>query len=232
MRFELLDRRIALMVSLFQFHKTGYGRSPLPARQLQRVVCTHRPFCKYALAIQIAVRGEWRVVFRVMKTSLCGLIPFVVLAVMGVHVLAAAGDDEQKVVLRYFHEVLDGRNPDLVESLFQPEYVIHFVTGDIKGSGGLRGMVERIDATYSKMATEVHDIFQSGDKVVVRITHRATGAGEMRTRIGTYDVNGKSVVWDAIVIFRMKDGKIAEEWVNRDELGALLSAGILKAKTN
>ncbi|HMI51060.1 MAG TPA: ester cyclase [Candidatus Saccharimonadales bacterium] len=167
-----------------------------------------------------------------MKTYLCGLILFVVLAVMGVHVLAAAGDDEQKVVLRYFHEVLDGRNPDLVESLFQPEYVIHFASSDIKGDGGLRGMVERIDATYSKMATEVHDIFQSGDKVVVRITHRATGAGEMRTRIGTYDVNGKSVVWDAIVIFRMKDGKIAEEWVNRDELGALLSAGILKAKTN
>ena len=107
--------------------------------------------------------------------------------------------------------------------------MIHFATGDVKGSGGLRGMVERIDATYSKLETEVHDIFQAGDKVVVRITHRAMGAGLMRTRIGTYDVNGKDVVWDAIVIFRMKDGKIAEEWVNRDELGALLSAGILKA---
>ena len=55
-----------------------------------------------------------------------------------------------------------------------------------------------------------------------------TASGPMRTRIGTYDVNGTDVVWDAIVIFRMKDGKIAEEWVNRDELGALLSAGILK----
>jgi hypothetical protein len=32
----------------------------------------------------------------------------------------------------------------------------------------------------------------------------------------------------ATAIFRMKDGKIAEEWVNRDELGILLSAGILK----
>ena len=26
----------------------------------------------------------------------------------------------------------------------------------------------------------------------------------------------------------VKNGKIAEEWVNRDELGVLLSAGILK----
>jgi predicted ester cyclase len=43
-------------------------------------------------------------------------------------------------------------------------------------------------------------------------------------------VNGKSISWDAIVIFRMKNGKMAEEWVSRDELGRLLSAGVLKAK--
>jgi len=90
-------------------------------------------------------------------------------------------------------------------------------------------MVERIDTTYSRLATEVHDIVESGDKVVVRLTHQATGAGTLRSRIGTYDINGKSVTWDAIVIFQMKNGKIAEEWVNRDELGVLLSAGILKA---
>ncbi len=125
--------------------------------------------------------------------------------------------------------MLDGRKIDLVESLFQPDYVIHFASGDVKGAGGLRGMVERIDATYSKLATEVHDIFESGDKVVVRLTRRATGAGTVRSRIGTYDVNGKSITWDATVIFRLKNGKIAEEWVNRDELGMLLSAGILKA---
>jgi predicted ester cyclase len=38
----------------------------------------------------------------------------------------------------------------------------------------------------------------------------------------------KTISWDAIVIFQIKDGKIVEEWVNRDELGALLTAGILK----
>jgi predicted ester cyclase len=181
-------------------------------------------------AIQIAKRGEWRLVFLAMKNYLYGLILMFGIALAGVYVLAAPGDDDQKVVLRYFHEVLDGRNPDLVESLFQPDYVIHFASGDIRGNEGLRGMVEGIKATYSKMASEVHDIFRSNDKVVVRLTHRAIGAGPMRTRIGTTDVKGKDVVWDATVMFRMRDGKIAEEWVTRDELGALLSAGILKAK--
>ena len=31
--------------------------------------------------------------------------------------------------------------------------------------------------------------------------------------------------WTAIAQFRLKDGKIAEEWVMRDELGMLLQMG-------
>ena len=142
---------------------------------------------------------------------------------------AAVPSAQQKLVLSYFHDVLDGRKIDLVDNMFRPDCALHFGSSDVKGIAGVRSMVERIDTTYSRLATEVHDIFESGDKVVVRLTHRATGAGSLRSRIGTYDINGKSITWDAIVIFQMRNGKIAEEWVNRDELGVLLSAGILKA---
>jgi len=137
---------------------------------------------------------------------------------------------QQKVVLSYFHDVLDGRKVELVDNLFQPDCVLHFGSSDVQGIAGVRVMVEGIKTTYSKLATEVHDIFESEYRVVVRITHRATGAGVLRSRIGNHDVSGKSITWDAIVVFRMKNGKIAEDWVNRDELGVLLSAGILKAK--
>jgi predicted ester cyclase len=97
---------------------------------------------------------------------------------------------------------------------------------------GIRGVVERNIAGYSKFETQVHDIFESGDRVVVRITHRAMGAGEFRSRVGGYDVKGKPVTWDAIVIFRLQNGKMAEEWVSRDELGILLSFGGLKPSSD
>jgi hypothetical protein len=35
------------------------------------------------------------------------------------------------------------------------------------------------------------------------------------------------VTWEAIAIFRFQNGKIAEQWVSRDELGMLLSFGAL-----
>jgi predicted ester cyclase len=135
---------------------------------------------------------------------------------------------QQRVVLSYFHDVLDGRNLGLLENLFLPDCVIHRPEGVVKGMAGIRGVVERNYGAYSKFETEVHDIFESDDRVVARITHRAMGSGVFRSRIGTYDTKNKSLTWNAIAIFRMREGKIAEEWVNRDELGILLGLGILK----
>jgi predicted ester cyclase len=126
------------------------------------------------------------------------------------------------------HDVLDGRQIALLESLFLPDCVIHRPEGTLNGLAGIRGVVERNIAAYSKFETQVHDIVESGDRVVVRLSHRAMGSGEFRSRIGVYDVKGKPVAWDAIAIFRMQNGKIAEQWVSRDELGILLSFGGLK----
>lgn len=135
---------------------------------------------------------------------------------------------QQKVVLSYFRDVLDGRKAELLEGLFHSDCVIHRPEGTLSGLDGIRSVVARNIAAYSKFETEVHDIIESGDRVVVRISHKATGKGEFRSRIGTYDIKGKQVEWDAIAIFRMQNGKIAEQWVSRDELGMLLSFGGLK----
>jgi len=115
----------------------------------------------------------------------------------------------------------------MIEQLFEPDCVLHFGARSFTGLSEVRGMAERVNASYSKLTTEVHDIIEAGDRVVVRITHRATGAGPVRSRVGTHDGNGKTFEWDAVVIFRFKNGKVVEDWVTRDELGMLLSAGIL-----
>ena len=75
---------------------------------------------------------------------------------------------------------------------FQPNCELHFGSSDVKGIAEVHSMAERIKATYSSLATEVHDIFESGDRVVVRVTHRATGGGMLRSRMGTYDIKGKT----------------------------------------
>lgn len=88
----------------------------------------------------------------------------------------------QQVVLSYFRDVLDGRRVELLEILFRDDCVIHRPEGTLHGLPGIRGVVTRNVSAYSKFETEVHDIFESGDRVVTRISHRATGNGIFRVR--------------------------------------------------
>ena len=131
-----------------------------------------------------------------------------------------------QVVRSYFHEVLDQGNVELIEDLFHPQCVMHRPGGTVVGLDAVRAVVEHRKETFSQFGTEIHDIFGSGDRLVARLTHRGVGGGIWRSRLGNYDISGKTVTWNAIAIFRFEEDRIIEEWVTRDELGVILQLGL------
>ena len=134
---------------------------------------------------------------------------------------------EAELVRRYFHEVLDQGKVELIEDLFHPRCVMHRPGGTIVGIDSVRGVAERRKETFSQFETQIHDIFGSGDRLVVRLSHHGVGGGVWPSRLGNYDVSGKMVSWDAIAIFRFDNHRIIEEWVTRDELGMILQFGLV-----
>jgi len=135
---------------------------------------------------------------------------------------------EKELVRRYFHEVLDHGKVELVDELFHPHCVMHRPGGTVVGINTVRGVAVRRKETFSEFETQIHDIFGSGDRLVARLTHRGVGSGLWRSRIGSYDITGKTVSWNAIAIFRFEDHRIIEEWVTRDELAMMLQFGLLE----
>ena len=135
---------------------------------------------------------------------------------------------EEDSVRRYFHEVLDQGKVELIEELFHPRCVMHRPGGTVVGIGSVRGVVEHRKETFAQFETEIHDIFGSGDRLVVRLTHRGIGRGMWRSRLGNYDVTGKTVTWNAMAIFRFESRKIVEEWVTRDELAMIILLGVVE----
>jgi predicted ester cyclase len=135
---------------------------------------------------------------------------------------------QRQMVLRYFRDVVDGGNADVLTDLVTADCIIHRPDGELKGIPAFRGWLSRARASWATFRTQVHDVIEAGDRVVVRLTHEATGTGPYRFRIGTHDVKNKTTRWDSIAIFRFENSKIAEEWVSRDELGMLLDAGVLR----
>jgi predicted ester cyclase len=135
---------------------------------------------------------------------------------------------EEDLVRRYFHEVLDQGKVRLIEDLFHPQCVMHRPGGTVVGIDSVRGVAERTKETFARFETQIHDVFGSGDRLVVRLSHRGLGGGTWRSRLGNYDVSGKAVTWNAMAIFRFENQRIIEEWVNRDELGMILQFGLFK----
>jgi len=131
-----------------------------------------------------------------------------------------------QAVRSYFHKVLDQGNVELIEDLFHPQCVMHRPGGTVVGLDAVRAVVEHRKETFSQFGTEIHDIFGSGDRLVARLTHRGVGGGIWRSRLGSYDISGKTVTWNAIAIFRFEEDRIIEEWVTRDELGVILQLGL------
>jgi predicted ester cyclase len=76
---------------------------------------------------------------------------------------------------------------------------------------------------YSAPTFTLEDEIAAGDKVVIRWTFRSrhTGAG------AGVPPTGKEVVATGINIFRIADGKIAELWVESDDLGELRQLGVI-----
>jgi predicted ester cyclase len=136
-------------------------------------------------------------------------------------------ETNKHAVRRFFEEVLDGGNSTLLHELFTPEAARHFPGRTMRLSDTPAGAPR----SYSAFKTDIYHLFGEGDLVTARITHHVTFVADARfvTQMGAVEAGGRSVSWDATVVFRFEDDRIAEEWVNRDELGILRQLGAVGA---
>jgi predicted SnoaL-like aldol condensation-catalyzing enzyme len=135
------------------------------------------------------------------------------------------------LVERYFREVLDGRAIDLLPELMTADVVLHRPGFDVVGVDAAMQRLRAVLKDHSAFSSELSGLIAEGDMVSVRIHHRARVRPHVfRSRAGDVNVAAEqNLEWTAIAQFRMKDGRIAEEWVMRDELGMLAQLGKLAA---
>ncbi len=72
------------------------------------------------------------------------------------------------------------------------------------------------------MRYEPQDVFSAGNRVVVRSLMSGTHTGEFMGHPAT----GKRFTYQQIHIFRVNDGKVAEHWANRDDVGLFQQLGL------
>jgi hypothetical protein len=143
---------------------------------------------------------------------------------------------ERIAVERYFSEALDGRKYDLVIELFADDGVQYFPgMPPIRGNKNMAAGLNALLGASKSFKTEVKAIVVEGNNVMAYISHEMIygTSGKFRTQPGVQpeflNMAGKKVIWSAMAIFIFDDnGKIIEEYINRDDVGIYKQAGTVK----
>lgn len=128
-----------------------------------------------------------------------------------------------KVVSRIWDEMWNLGNFDNLETVFASDYWGHLPMMDVHGPAQFRQLVSAYRTAYPDVHLTVEDIFGMGDKLAVRWTSRGTHLGEMMGM----PPSGNKIEIMGISLFRVENGKVAEEWEGFDTLKMMQQIGAI-----
>ncbi len=129
-----------------------------------------------------------------------------------------------EVVSRFIEEFKNNANHGIVDELMSPDFVHHLTDPRLpEGREGIKILGQVIAAGFPDVHASVQELLADGDKVIERTQTSATHTGEFNGIPPT----GRQVGWTEIHIYRLENGKIAEQWSEIDLLGLLVQLGAI-----
>ena len=125
---------------------------------------------------------------------------------------------------RVWEEVWHQGDLERIEELFASDFVRHDPGREIHGPEENRQFIKGFRAAFPDVHFTVLDQIAEGDKVAVRYRFQATHLGDFQGMPPT----GKQVGYSGILIYRVANGRIAEQWTEFDLLGFLKQLGALR----
>ena len=136
------------------------------------------------------------------------------------------GDDPAAVARAWALAAWNQHDLDAAAAFLAPDWAGHYAgLGDAYGPDGFKRIASAFLQAFPDLHIAVDDALADGDKVVRRVSWTATHTG---TFLGV-PPSGRRVNGREMIILRIADGKIAEEWNAADLLGLLQQLGAVPA---
>jgi steroid delta-isomerase-like uncharacterized protein len=133
---------------------------------------------------------------------------------------------ENKDIARRWWEALNQRTaPQLIDETYASDYVLHdpSLAEPVQGVEGVREFVRSVLSAFPDAQYTIESLIAEGDRVAQHISVRGTHKAEFQGIAAT----GKQVAVWVMVISRIANGKIVEEWQMFDALGMLKQMGVI-----
>jgi predicted ester cyclase len=138
-------------------------------------------------------------------------------------------DPELEAAVRRAIDAINDRTlPTRAEEVMEPSIVRHDLVQlfpDSQGSRGGSDFVGMVVGAMPDFRLEIEDVFGAGDRAAVRL--RMSGAHTGAPLLGR-PATGKSLSANAVFIYRVRHGRIAEAWQMIDGLAFFRVAGLLR----
>jgi predicted ester cyclase len=120
------------------------------------------------------------------------------------------------VARRALEEICSGRNIDAVGEVYAPDFVDHVNALEYRGTEGARESVALYVELFPDLSFTVDEQVSEGNRVASRWTLRGTH-------------RGRKVRLSGIVISRIENGKIVEDWAASDTLELARQLGVWRS---
>jgi predicted SnoaL-like aldol condensation-catalyzing enzyme len=111
-------------------------------------------------------------------------------------------EQNKQLVQRLSKEVFNQRKTAVIDDIYAPDMVDHSAFPDqAPGAAGVKTAINGFFEIFSDFEVTVEDMVAQEDRLVTRETWR-----------GTHRPSNKSALGTVIHIFRVRDGRITDEW--------------------
>ena len=137
--------------------------------------------------------------------------------------------ETETIVRKFVEECLNAGSAAAADKWLAPDHILHYMLmpEPMVSAKAWEGSVSQYFSAFPDMKVVIDDIFSQGDKVCARWTATATSKGPLMG----IPPNGKSLRWIGTGVYRIANGKIAEQWGIDDAMGLMRQLGAIPSPT-
>lgn len=130
----------------------------------------------------------------------------------------------EAMIRAYIEDVFNRHRLDGLEAYWAEDLTSHWMGQEtLHGLPSWRAAMEGFFTAFPDVAYTLDDLFFAGDRGVWRGRWRGTQRGDWQG----IAPSGKTAEWTVIIIGRLADGRLVEDWVEYDRLGLYRQLGAI-----
>lgn len=133
---------------------------------------------------------------------------------------------KNKELMKSWVGAFNEKDVDRLLTYLADDYVNHAAIPEARHREGQRVLFAKLWKAMPDMKYTLEDSFGEGDRVVCRVTMKGTQTGPLEFKNAAAPATGREVVTEQIHVFRVANGKLAEHWAGRDDIGMMRQLGI------